>query len=299
MNPIRKGLAVAVIVLFVSICVIPSTGINVEKVSKTSYEGNTLYVGGSGPGNYTKIQDAINDSVYGDTVYVYSGIYFENLYINELLFLIGEDCNSTIIDGRYSDWTCINLFDTAMVTGFTIQNASWAGIIIDGSGWSGNSHGNLIYGNIIKDNKEGGILIGGSSHNKIHSNYFINNTKGLHMFGYYGHSSENHICKNTFMKNVWGIELGKDWGGNARENYIYKNNFIRNLIHARDYGYKNNWDTGIQGNYWDNWIGLRFKNFRSFPHIITSGILNAINYKTFFKIKFDHFPALEPYDIGV
>jgi len=33
--------------------------------------GSTLYVGGSGPNNYTSIQDAINDASDGDTIYVY------------------------------------------------------------------------------------------------------------------------------------------------------------------------------------------------------------------------------------
>jgi hypothetical protein len=32
--------------------------------------GKTLYVGGSGPGNYTKIQDAIDNSNIGDTILV-------------------------------------------------------------------------------------------------------------------------------------------------------------------------------------------------------------------------------------
>ena len=45
---------------------------------------DTLYVGGSGLGNYTSIQDAINDSVDGDTVFVYDegSPYYENLVVN-------------------------------------------------------------------------------------------------------------------------------------------------------------------------------------------------------------------------
>ncbi|MCK4416367.1 MAG: hypothetical protein KAU84_04365, partial [Thermoplasmatales archaeon] len=42
-----------------------------EKSSILILGGNILYVGGSGPGNYTKIQDAINAAWYGDTVFVY------------------------------------------------------------------------------------------------------------------------------------------------------------------------------------------------------------------------------------
>ena len=44
--------------------------------------GNTLYVSGSGPGNYTRIQDAIDNTSDRDTVYVYHGTYVENLIIN-------------------------------------------------------------------------------------------------------------------------------------------------------------------------------------------------------------------------
>jgi len=36
----------------------------------------TLYVGGNGVGNYSSIQDAIDSASDGDTVYVYSGIYY-------------------------------------------------------------------------------------------------------------------------------------------------------------------------------------------------------------------------------
>ena len=65
---------------------ISSTGINVEKVSITSFSGNILYVGGSGPDNYTTIKKAVNAANNGDTVFVYddSSPYFEkNIPINK------------------------------------------------------------------------------------------------------------------------------------------------------------------------------------------------------------------------
>ena len=42
--------------------------ITLEKSTNLLNYGNTLYVGGSGPDNYTNIQDAINDANNGDTV---------------------------------------------------------------------------------------------------------------------------------------------------------------------------------------------------------------------------------------
>jgi len=81
--------------------VIPSTGNIVEKKSTmlTFYDGNTLYVGGDGPGNYTRIQDAINDSNDGDTVFVYNGTYYEFVKINKQITLQGENKYNTIVEG--------------------------------------------------------------------------------------------------------------------------------------------------------------------------------------------------------
>ncbi len=62
--------------------------------------GNILYVGGEGPGNYTSIQDAIDDAVDGDVIIVYPGIYYEDqVSINKALSIQGAGWETTIIDG--------------------------------------------------------------------------------------------------------------------------------------------------------------------------------------------------------
>ena len=47
--------------------------------------GDTLYVGGNGPGNYSTIQEAIDDASDGNTVYVYddSSPYYENVEVDK------------------------------------------------------------------------------------------------------------------------------------------------------------------------------------------------------------------------
>ena len=50
--------------------------------------GNILYVGGNGPNNYTKIQDAIDDATNGDTIFVFNGTYYEHITINKTINLI-------------------------------------------------------------------------------------------------------------------------------------------------------------------------------------------------------------------
>ena len=90
-----------------------SVGFNV-KVSKIKQpsilgNGNILYVGGSGPDNYTKIQDAIDDASNGDTIYVYKKRYYENLYVNKSITIIGQNRNNTIVDGSHADTHSIRL----------------------------------------------------------------------------------------------------------------------------------------------------------------------------------------------
>ena len=78
-----------IILLFILSAVSPITiGFNI-KTSVLRNDGNTLYVGGSGPGNYTSIQDAIDNTSDGDTVYVYdeSSPYYELLIINKSIKL--------------------------------------------------------------------------------------------------------------------------------------------------------------------------------------------------------------------
>ena len=97
------------------------------------YNGQTLFVGGSGPENYTKIQDAINDASNGDTIYVYEKIYYENLYVNKSINIIGQNRNNTIVDGSHADSHSILLVtDNTNVNNFTFLN-------------DGGSHGEVVF----------------------------------------------------------------------------------------------------------------------------------------------------------
>ena len=95
----KRILAIGIILLFIGMNISSSTGLNLEQKSTTLLNGKTLYVGGSGPGNYTKIQEAIDDSSDGDTVFVYddSSPYFENVVVDKSINLIGENRNTTEI----------------------------------------------------------------------------------------------------------------------------------------------------------------------------------------------------------
>jgi parallel beta-helix repeat protein len=113
--------------LFVATSIIPSAAYNIDKASLRPSRGNILYVGGSGPGNYSSIQDAINDSNTGDIIYVYddSSPYYENVVIHKSITLIGEDKISTEINGSSLDDSLdtINVTgDYVTISGFRITN---------------------------------------------------------------------------------------------------------------------------------------------------------------------------------
>ncbi|MCD6410942.1 MAG: hypothetical protein J7L20_00735 [Thermoplasmata archaeon] len=116
----------------------------------------TLYVGGSGPGNYSKIQDAIDNASDGDTVFVYEGIYYENIVINRSINLIGENAKTTIIDGMEKSRTVFILASNVLVYNFTIRNGT---IGIGNSRWHENLEKITIKNNIVINNIYEGISL--------------------------------------------------------------------------------------------------------------------------------------------
>jgi parallel beta-helix repeat protein len=124
----RKWLAIGIILLFVGTCIIPAIAQDTNKALPSS-RGDWLYVGGSGPGNYTKIQDAVDNSSNGDTVFVFNGTYFESLHVWKIILLCGQDRDSTIIDGSHSTENVISITSANVrIEGFTIRNSldySW------------------------------------------------------------------------------------------------------------------------------------------------------------------------------
>ena len=173
---------VGIIFLFLGTCVAPSIATeNVRKLSIPISNGNTLYVGGSGEGNYTNIQDAIDNATDGDTVYVYSGIYYENVFVNKLIMLIGEDKDYTIIDCLGIGYGITVQGDMIYIGDFSIRNCHYGcmGIIAYSSG-------NLLIENCnVYKNGESGIELHFDCHDIIINNCSIynNENKGLSIHG--------------------------------------------------------------------------------------------------------------------
>jgi len=173
-----------------------------------TFLGKTLYVGGSGPGNFSIIQDAVDNASEEDTVFVYSGIYNdffpENgacVEITKNINLVGEDKHTTIINGSGFNRVVIIYAEYVYVSGFTIQHGK------------GPKSRDWILGIDISYHKSNDI--------RIFDNIIANTSRGI-----YTHqtSANIQIYDNLIMNNYYGIENAFD---NAPLN-VYNSTIINN-----------------------------------------------------------------------
>jgi parallel beta-helix repeat protein len=86
-----------------------------------------LYVGGSGPGNFSTIQQAIDNASDGDTVFVYndSSPYSGEIIIDKMITLVGENKETTILDGNNTNLNDLVLItsDHVCLCNFTFQHS--------------------------------------------------------------------------------------------------------------------------------------------------------------------------------
>ena len=203
--------------------------------------GDTIYVN---PGE--SIQEGINDADEGDTIYVYIGTYNENIIINKSIILVGEESETTTIQGN-SDHTIKITVDDVTLSDFTIENtgssSSYSSVFLN------SITGCNIENNIIKEAGNGIYLINSNS-NIISDNNLEDNNVGI----YLSNADSNTIKNNNIQdNNVKGIHITST----SSNNTIYLNDFTDNifpppLYYAYDLG-SNNWDYNSQGNYWKDY----------------------------------------------
>ncbi len=225
-----KGLAFGLILLLIGPGVIPIQAQDTVSPSLPILNGNWFYVGGIGPGNYSKIQDAIDNASDGDIVFVYNGTYEEYLIINKTISLLGEDKNTTIIIGYFA-YTISFLIDGAYMSGFTILNNSQRGegIRIDSSY-------NTFTNNIVDIPYDRIRLFG---HNNVFAGNTIKNTY-LYISGDNNSISDNSFTNEYFSplsNDYHGIYLMDCWNNIITNNsfftsgvFISLENFCNNIV---------------------------------------------------------------------
>ncbi len=218
-----------VCVLVTAMFMMPISAVDVDRVDDgagmaTALTGETLYVGGSGPDNYTKIQDAIDAAHGGDTVFVYGGTYHENIVIDKPITLTGENRDSTMIKGDGTTHVVKITRSSTTITGFTIQNGGEeyprSGVIVD---YADNCD---IIHNKISHNKGRGVFLKWGNHNYVDDNMISNNGgSGLRV-----DFSENTITNNSIHDNeAMGIFFYEGHDCLVDNNHIFHNHNGINL----------------------------------------------------------------------
>ena len=293
-------------------------------------KGDWLYVGGSGPGNYTRIQDAVDNASDGDTVYVYRGIYSDYLpeystgvFISKDINLLGENKYSTVINGSVGWRSVVNIMtDGVCINGFAIQNCKGgiAAVLIEDPTGLSDIKDITIYDTIIRENTVGISCLSNISNSMFYNNILSNNTYGIELI----HCNNCSVYKNHISNNMIGIVLESIKSNIIEYNLILENgigiealtshgtivfnNFINNEKHA----YFENWFTNTlfliiplllyykqywNSNYWDDWNTTNPRPIQGeWMVVFAIGDLHFL-FGSFPSAQFDRHPVQEPYDI--
>lgn len=208
------------------------------------------YVGGSGPGNYTTIQEAINNATSGDTIFVYNGTYNENVDTKlKKLTLYGEDRDTTIITGAAANPIVkITTSDTTL-SGFTLTGTP-TGIIVQVVSLSENIY---ITNNLIKDGANGIVLGITTSKVTIMDNTIRNNA----FVGIQAQTSSYDVIKNNRIEDNGAQGIDLSLGSN--HNSILNNSILNNAEEGILINGLSSTENTISGNdISGNKIGVRF-----------------------------------------
>ncbi|MBN1281147.1 MAG: right-handed parallel beta-helix repeat-containing protein [Candidatus Thermoplasmatota archaeon] len=225
--------------------------------------------------HFDKIQDGIDAVDSTGTVLVFSGTYNEHVMVDKPIELIGEQRNTTTIDGGGTGTVVSVTSNYVQVTEFTVQHGGQ-------NDWDAGIHLKSCHSNISKNiiqNNFMGVLVKGTGynfHNVIVENMIVNNNcDGIHVREC---SADNTIVRNTVSHNGYrGIIIGNYCYGNtvveniisnnslvgmnivdhSNNSHVYHNNLIDNWVNARDECW-NVWDDGYPsgGNYYDDYSGV-------------------------------------------
>lgn len=295
---LKCGSLILISLFFFSFASPPSAGNNIPLTSYEQSKGLVLYVGGSGPGNFSKIQDAIDNASEGDAVFVYSGLYVETLFIDHSILLTGIENHTTIVDGGATGSVVFISADDTSIQGFTIQNARddihSAGIEVQ------NAANVLIIGNIIQENGMLGIFLDGPDTlgTKIIGNTVRNNSYGI----YLSDSPNTLISENNISENGEGVYVVGSFTSTIRFNTLINRGLGVHIEHSYSQVVSGNRIVGnSQGVYmfnsskvtfnantisWNRWYGIWFKEC-SDNIVIGNTISNNIDVGLFLESSYD------------
>lgn len=225
----------------------------------------TLCVNASGQGCQKTIAAAVAAAAAGDTINIGPGIYKESVTIGKTLSLVGLEAGKTIIEaaglgtGITIDGIGNKNLSGVVISGLTIQNANYEGILVT------NSSNITITGNILAGNNKGlkfvpngppacpgiptfetlsdfdcgeAIHLSGVHHSTVSNNNIQNNAGGILLSDDTGATHDNLIAGNIVSNNPsdCGITLAShppaDITGSKDPLGVYANTIVANTANS-------------------------------------------------------------------
>ena len=209
---------------------------------------------GSENKDFSSIQGAVNAADPGDTVYVYNGLYIENIYLDKEISvrsISGKPDKNIVTAKNPHDHVFHVIANNVTVSGFSINGANdtqKAGIYLE------NTQGVMISNNNLSGNRLG-IYLESSNTNMLNLNDVSENEVGIFLNA----SQDNWIINNRVkMNRLKGIFLEASDGNRLKENLLHFNteyglmlaNSSKNLIY--DNYFQNSENVGYEGSNLEN-----------------------------------------------
>ena len=201
---IRTTLLLTILFLASEITIAGNT--QAEHIISTNNENQIITVDKNGEGDYTTIQEAINNTLEGSTIYVKTGTYNEIIIIKKNINLIGEDKDKTIINpisGKNKYAIRVGAPEVK-ISKLSITNGApglyTTGIYVSASNTEIEDCN--IYDTPI------GIAVWTSNNNINNCNFWGCKDEGIAFLGSTNSKCDNNkVTSCTFYKNCDGIEL--------------------------------------------------------------------------------------------
>ncbi|MGA1873522.1 MAG: right-handed parallel beta-helix repeat-containing protein, partial [Thermoplasmatota archaeon] len=215
-----------------------------------------IYVGPGG--NYSRIQDAIDNASAGDTIRVFNGTYREGLTIEKSLRLIGNCSRSTIINPLDEVGIYVKASDNLIENFRVTHGVDWvSGITVLGAG------SNVTVRNCDLSDNGYGIAVQGSTTSSTPENFLIenctiNNTSTAVKVTY----MEGCVIRNVTVANFTSSAIGSADSSNctfsdfridsghwaivqaSSSNMVYENISLSNCV--RGFTIRMSWNTTIR-----------------------------------------------------
>jgi parallel beta-helix repeat protein len=336
----KKIITMGILVLFALSCFLPSVaGFSSESEESFSLSsgcqvlGDIIIVDDEGDGDYTSIKEALNHADPGDTIEVYSGIYYEHdILINKEEIVLkgipyelgsGNDIGKPFIYGQGLDDVINIKAKNISIIGFHIENGGgtgaygiiwlWKGAdncFISDNDLShsvvcligcGSDYNRIVNNTIVYSSIRPGIGVGGE-YNTLSGNVISDVETGIGLWD----SNHNTVTGNKISRcRDFGIDIASSDYTTVEGNSFEDNTVGVHIYYSRGCRIKNNnfinnqyqaqfvYGIHIFRGLTYRWNGNYWNESRSLPYPIR-GV-----YFFFPWVQFDWFPAKEPYDIEV